>query len=70
MQTTLLNTYPPKLTSTILKALSEKIKQKDQLNAFEASASPIPEIPLSTEDTCQKIHLVLAARREDIDSNA
>ena len=30
MQTTLLNTYPPKLIATILKALREQLKENDQ----------------------------------------
>ena len=35
MQTTLLNTYLPKLIATILKALREQLKENDQLNAVE-----------------------------------
>ena len=35
MQTTVLNTYPPKLIATILKALREQLKENDQLNAVE-----------------------------------
>ena len=46
MQTTLLNTYPPKLIATILKALREQLKENDQLNAVEEIAGPVPEIPL------------------------
>ena len=46
MQTTLLNTYPPKLIVTILKALREQLTQSDQLNAVEEIAGPVPEIPL------------------------
>ena len=38
MQTTLLNTYPPKLIATILKALREKLKENDHLNAVEEIA--------------------------------
>ena len=41
MQTALLNTYPPKLIATILKALREQLRENDQLNA-----GPVPEIPL------------------------
>ena len=37
-QTTLLNTYPPKLIATILKALREKLKENDHLNAVEEIA--------------------------------
>ena len=45
MQTTLLNTCPPNLIATILKALREQLKENDQLNAVEEIADPIPEIP-------------------------
>ena len=38
--TTLLNTYPPKLVATILKALRGQLKENDQLNAAEEIASP------------------------------
>ena len=69
MQTTLLNTYPPTLIETILKALREQLKENDQLNAVAEVAGPTPEILLefveqikkeedsgvtSTEDICQK----------------
>ena len=47
MQTTLLNTYPPKLIATILKALREQLKENDQLNAVEEIAGPVPELLLS-----------------------
>ena len=40
MQTTLLNTHPPKLIATILKALREQLKENDQLNAVEEIAGP------------------------------
>ena len=46
MQTTLLDTCPPKLIATILKALREQPKENDQLNAVEETAGPVPEIPL------------------------
>ena len=46
MQTTLLNTYPPKLIATILKALRKQLKENDQSNAVEEIAGPVPEIPL------------------------
>ena len=49
MQTTLLNTYPPKLIATILMALREQLKGNDQLNAVEEIASPTPEILLENE---------------------
>ena len=46
MQTTSLNTYPPKLIATIVKALREQLKENDQLNAVEGIAGPVPEIPV------------------------
>ena len=46
MQTTLLNTYLPKLIATILKALREQLKESDQLHSVEEIAGPVPEIPL------------------------
>ena len=81
MQTTLLNTYPPKLIATILKALREQLKENDKLNAVEKIAGPVPEIILEYDQILKeegKIwddvnggylpeDLVLAARREEID---
>ena len=49
VQTTLLNTYPPKLIATTLKALREQLKVNDQLSAVEEIAGPVPEI-LHEED--------------------
>ena len=46
MQTTLLNTYLPKLIAMILKALQEQLKKSDQLHSVEEIAGPVPEIPL------------------------
>ena len=46
MQTTLLNTYPPKLITTILKAFREQLSENEQLNAVEEIAGPGPEVPL------------------------
>ena len=46
MQTTLLNTYPPKLIATILKALREQLKENDLLNAVAETPGPVPEIPI------------------------
>ena len=43
VQTTLLNTYPPKLTATILKALREQLKENDELHSVEEIAGPLPE---------------------------
>ena len=80
IQTTLLNTNPPKLIATILKALREQLKEIDPLNAAEEIAGPVPEIPFEYEilkdgrgfwDDLNGgyLHedLVLAARREEID---
>ena len=49
MQTTLLNTYPPKLVATILKALREQLKESDQLHSVEEIAGPVPEILLECD---------------------
>ena len=46
VQTTLLNTYPPKLIATTLKALREQLTENDQLNAVEEIAGSVPEIRL------------------------
>ena len=46
MQTTSLNTYPPKLIATIAKALRKQLKENDQVNAVEEIAGPVPKIPL------------------------
>ena len=81
MQTTLLNTYRPKLIAMILKALREQLKENDQLNAVEELAGPVPEIPLEYDQILEggrrfwddvdggylPEDLVLAARREEID---
>ena len=76
MQTTLLNTYPPKLIATILKALREQLKENDQLNAVDEIPRPVPEIPLEHDQILKEggrfwddlpDFLVLAARREEID---
>ena len=81
MQTTLFNTYPPKLIAKILKALREQLKENDQLNAVEESASPVPEIPLEYDQILKEggrfwddvnggylpEDVVFAARREEID---
>ena len=79
MQTALLNTCPPKLIATLLKALREPLKENDQLNAIEEIASPIPEIPIEYDQVLKggrfwddvnggylPEDLVLAARREEI----
>ena len=80
MQTTLLNTYLPKLIATILKALRKQLKENDQLNAVEEIAGPVPEIPLESDQILKRggrfwddvngghlpEDLVLAARREEI----
>ena len=81
MQTTLLNTYLPKLIPSILKALREQLKENDQLNAVEEIAGPVTEIPLEYDKILKEggrfwddvnggylpEDLVLAARREEID---
>ena len=70
----LLNTYPPKLIATILKALREN----DQLNAVEEIAGSVPEGFLQILKEGGRFwddvnggylpqDLVLAARREEID---
>ena len=46
IQTALLNTFHPKLTATILKALREQLKENDQLNAVDEIAGPVAEVPL------------------------
>ena len=78
MQTTLLNTYPPKLIATILKTFREQVQENDQLHAVEEISGPAPEIPLEYDqilkggrgfwDAVNGGHLpedlVLTARRE------
>ena len=81
MQTTLLNTFPPKLIATILKALREQLKERDQLHSVEEIAGPVPEIPLEYDQILKGAggrfwddvngrylpeDLVLAARREKL----
>ena len=81
MQTTLLTTSPPKLITTILKALREQLKENDQLNAVEEIAGPTPETPLEYDQILKggegfwddvnggylPENLVLTARREEIE---
>ena len=43
VQTTLLNTYPPKLIATVLKALREQLKENDQFNAVEEMHALYPK---------------------------
>ena len=45
-ETTLLNTYSPRLIATIPKALREQLKESDHLLSFEEIAGPAPEIHL------------------------
>ena len=54
MQTTLLNTYPPKLNAKILKALREQLKENDQLTAAEEIAGPLPEIRLEYDQKFER----------------
>ena len=42
----LLNTYPPKMIATILKALRQQLKENAQMNAVEEIAGPVPDIPI------------------------
>ena len=79
MQTTLLNTCPPTLTATILKALREQVEENE--NAVKKIAGPAPNIPLEYDQILKgggkfwddvkggylPEDLVLAARREEID---
>ena len=81
MQTTLLNTDPPNLIATIMKAFREQLKESDQLHSVEEIAGPVPEIPLEYDQILKgggkfwddvnggylPEDLVLAARREEID---
>ena len=80
MHTALLNTYPPKLIATILKALREQLKEKDQLKAVDEIAGPVPEIILEYDqilkggkfgERCQRWisarRSCVGARREEID---
>ena len=74
-----MNSYPPKLTATILKALRGQLKENDQLNAVDEIAGPVPEIPFEYDQIMKgggkfwddvnggylPEELVLAARRED-----
>ena len=45
VQTTLLNTNPPKLIATILTPFREQLKENDQLNAVEEIEGTVPKIP-------------------------
>ena len=80
-QTSLLNTYFPKLIATILNALRQKLKESYQLHSVEEMAGPVPEIPLEYDKILKEggrfwddviggylpEDFVLAARREEID---
>ena len=80
MQTTLFNTYPPKLIATILKAPREQLEENDQLDAVEEIAGPVPQIPLEHDQILKEgarywedvngwylpEDLAMAARREEI----
>ena len=81
MQSTLLNTDPPKLMATVLTVLREQLKENDQLNAVEEIAGPAPEIVLEYDQILKggggfwddvnggylPEDLVLAARRAEIE---
>ena len=64
MQTTLLNTYPPNLIETILKALREQLKEIDPLTADEEIASPATEIPLGYGKKLEKEDSGLMSKEE------
>ena len=80
MQTTLLNTYPPKLIATMLKALREQLKTNDQLSAVEEIAGEVSKIPLEYDQILKEggrfwddvsggylpEDLVLTVRREEM----
>ena len=59
MQTTLLNTHPPKLTAKILKALRKQLEENDQLSAVEEIAVPVPEIPLEYDQIFKELYPLL-----------
>ena len=63
MQTTLLNTYPPKLIATILKALREQLKENDQMNAVEEIADPVSEILLEYDQNLERRRKILGRRQ-------
>ena len=80
MQTMFLNTYPPKLIATNLKALREQLQGSDQLHSVEEIAGPVPEILLEDDQISKEgkfldhvngrylpRDLVLAALREEVD---
>ena len=46
IHTSLLNTCPPKLIATSLKALREQLKENAQLHSVEEISGPVPEIPI------------------------
>ena len=73
MQTTLLNTYPPKLIATILQALREQLKETDKglhahleeghfvdmLNAVEEIGGTAPEIPHEYDQNLERRRKIL-----------
>ena len=80
MQTTLLNTYPPKLIATMLKALRQQLTESDQLHSAEEIAGPVPRISLEIDQILRDGRfwddvnggylpedIVLVARCEEID---
>ena len=46
VQTSLVNTSPPKWIATILNALRQQLNENDQLNAVEEIGGSVPEISL------------------------
>ena len=79
VQTTLLNTFPPILIPTSLKALGQHLQENDQLVAVDEFAGPVPAIPIEYEQILKDgggfwydviggslpEDLALAARREE-----
>ena len=71
-----------RLVSSRLKALREQLKENDQLHSVEENVGPVPEIPIEYDQILKEggrfwddvnggylpEDLVLAARREEIDS--
>ena len=54
MQTTLLDTYPPKLIATILKALREQLIESDNLHSVEEIADRVPEMSLEYDQILEE----------------
>ena len=59
MQTTLLNTYPPKLVATTLKALREQLKENGQVNAVEENCRPSTRNPSRVSSNLERMRKIL-----------